>query len=126
MTIVQIDHVVLTVKDIPRSVAFYQRVLGLQHVLFEGHYHALHFGSQKINLHPAGNEYQPHARKPIPGSGDLCFIASGPIEDVTEYLRLQGIDIEQGPVPQVGALGEMMSVYFRDPDENLIEVACYR
>ena len=125
MTILQIDHLVLTVKDIQVAVAFYTRVMGLNHVIFDGHYHALHFGSQKINLHPAGNEYQPHARTPVPGSGDLCFIASGRIEDVITELRLRGVEIEYGPVPQTGATGEMTSVYFRDPDENLVEVACY-
>jgi catechol 2,3-dioxygenase-like lactoylglutathione lyase family enzyme len=125
MKILRIDHIVLTVKDIPITVAFYERVLGLQHVIFDGHYHALHFGSQKINLHPAANEYPPHADKPLPGSGDLCFIASGRIEDVIKNLQLQGVDIEHGPVPQIGAAGKMMSVYFRDPDRNLIEVACY-
>ena len=126
MKILQIDHIVLTVKDIPRSVDFYERVLGLRHMIFEGQLHALHFGSQKINLHQAGNEFQPHARKPAPGSADLCFIASGSLEDVIDQLRLSGVDIEHGPVPQTGATGEMTSVYFRDPDENLIEVACYR
>lgn len=125
MTILQIDHLVLTVKDIDVSVAFYKRVLGLNHVIFDGHCHALHFGVQKINLHPAGNEYQPHARAPVPGSADLCFIASGRIEDVISELRLRGVEIENGPTPQTGATGEMRSVYFRDPDENLVEVACY-
>jgi len=125
MTILQIDHLVVTVKDIEVTVAFYTRVLRLNHVIFDGHYHALHFGSQKINLHPAGNEYQTHARTPVPGSEDLCFIASGRIEDVITELRLRGVEIEYGPVPQTGATGGMRSVYFRDPDENLVEVACY-
>lgn len=125
MIVRQIDHLALTVKDVEVAVAFYTRVLGLKHVIFDGQYHALHFGSQKINLHPAGHEYQPHARRPVPGSGDLCFIASGRIEDVITELRLRGVEIECGPVPQTGATGEMRSVYFRDPDENLVEVACY-
>jgi catechol 2,3-dioxygenase-like lactoylglutathione lyase family enzyme len=97
MKILQIDHLVLTVKDIEVTIAFYVRVLGLNHVIFDGHYHALHFGSQKINLHPAGNEYQPHAHTPVPGSGDLCFVASARIEDVMTELRLQGVEIEHGP-----------------------------
>lgn len=125
MTILQIDHLVLTVKDIQVSVAFYTRVLGLNHVIFDGHYHALHFGSQKINLHPAGHEYQPHARTPVPGSADLCFIASGRIQNVITELRLRGVEIESGPMPQTAATGKMRSVYFRDPDENLVEIACY-
>jgi catechol 2,3-dioxygenase-like lactoylglutathione lyase family enzyme len=125
MNIGQIDHVVLTVKNIDRTVEFYIRILGFNHATFDGHRHALHFGSQKINLHSAGNEYQPHASNPLPGSGDFCFIAAGQIEDVISELRQHGIQIEEGPVRQTGATGEMMSVYFRDPDENLIEVACY-
>jgi catechol 2,3-dioxygenase-like lactoylglutathione lyase family enzyme len=124
MDILQLDHVVLTVRSIPMTVDFYEKVLGLRHMIFDGHYHALHLGSQKINLHPVGNENDPHAHTPVPGSGDLCFIASGRIEDVISELRLQGVEIEQGPVPQTCAAGEMMSVYFRDPDKNLVEVAC--
>jgi catechol 2,3-dioxygenase-like lactoylglutathione lyase family enzyme len=125
MQSLRIDHVVLTVKDVPITVAFYERVVGLRHVVFDWQFHALQFGSQKINLHPAGNEYVPHACKPQPGSEDLCFVASGTIEDVTTNLRLQCVEIEHGPVQQTGAAGEMMSVYFRDPDGNLIEIACY-
>jgi catechol 2,3-dioxygenase-like lactoylglutathione lyase family enzyme len=125
MNILQIDHVVLTVKDISATVSFYERVLGMQHVIFEERYHALHFGSQKINLHPAGNEYTPHAARPLPGSGDICFVSSGQIEEITAKLRREGIVVEYGPVAQTGARGEMVSVYFRDPDMNLIEVACY-
>jgi catechol 2,3-dioxygenase-like lactoylglutathione lyase family enzyme len=126
MKIVQFDHIVLTVQSIPLTVAFYEKVFGLQHVVFEGQHHALHFGSQKINLHSAGNEYQPHAQKPLPGSADFCFVAPGSIEDVVKHLRLQDVEIEQGPVAQTGAAGMMMSVYFRDPDGNLIEIACYQ
>lgn len=125
MKILQIDHLVLTVKDIEVTVAFYVRVLGLRHVVFDGHYHALHFGSQKINLHPAGNECQPHARIPVRGSGDLCFIASGRIDDVISELQPHGVKIERGPVRQTCAVGEMMSVCFRDPEGSLVEAACY-
>jgi catechol 2,3-dioxygenase-like lactoylglutathione lyase family enzyme len=114
MEILKLDHVVLTVKSIPITVAFYEQVLGLRHVIFDGQYHALHFGSQKINMHLTGNEYQPHARTPVPGSGDLCLIASGTIEDVISDLRSKGVEIAWGPVRQTGGGGEMMSVYFRD------------
>jgi catechol 2,3-dioxygenase-like lactoylglutathione lyase family enzyme len=80
MKILHIDHLVLTVKDMAETVAFYERVLGLRHVVIDGQYHALHCGSQKLNLHAAGNEYPPHAARPLPGSADLCFVASGRIE----------------------------------------------
>lgn len=125
MKILRIDHLVLTVKDIGVTVAFYERILGLRHVIFEGQSHALRFGSQKINLHQVGNEYRPHAAKPLPGAGDLCLIASGRVDDLIKKLKIEGVKVEHGPVPQTGAAGTMISVYFRDPDENLIEVACY-
>jgi len=125
MNILGIDHVVMTVRDIAATISFYKRALGLTHVVFdEGHY-ALHCGSQKINLHPAGREYEPHASRPQTGSADLCFVSSGKIDEVVEQLRTAGIAIEHGPVQQIGARGQMMSVYFRDLDGNLIEVACY-
>jgi catechol 2,3-dioxygenase-like lactoylglutathione lyase family enzyme len=126
MKVEQLDHIVLTVRNIPATLAFYERVLGLRHVIFDEQYHALHFGSQKINLHTSGNEYQPHAQKPLPGSGDFCFVVSGPVVSVVKNLRLEGVEIEHGPVPQTGAAGKMVSVYFRDPDGNLVELACYR
>jgi catechol 2,3-dioxygenase-like lactoylglutathione lyase family enzyme len=125
MKIRGIDHVVLTVRDIPATIEFYQRALGMRHEIFEGQYNALHFGDQKINLHPYRAEYAPHANIPAPGTGDICFVSDGKIEDVIEKLRSREIAIEVGPVDQTGALGRMRSIYFRDPDRNLIEVACY-
>lgn len=125
MQIKAIDHVVLTVRDMQATIDFYQRVLGMKHVVFEGEYNALHFGQQKINLHPFRAEYQPHADIPAPGTGDLCLICDGAIGAVADELRRHGVEIEVGPVPQTGATGQMESVYFRDPDRNLIEVACY-
>ncbi|MGX5843615.1 VOC family protein [Mesorhizobium sp. ArgA1] len=125
MRIEGLDHVVLTVRDMARTIDFYQRVLGMCHVVFDGSYNALHFGDQKINLHPYCAEYTPHADIPGPGTGDLCFIAAGGIDDIEHELRALGIPIEVGPVGQTGARGAMQSVYFRDPDRNLIEVACY-
>jgi catechol 2,3-dioxygenase-like lactoylglutathione lyase family enzyme len=126
MKIRGIDHVVLTVRDIAATVEFYQRVLGMRHEVFEGQFNALHFGDQKINLHPYRAEYTPHAHTPAPGTGDLCLISEGEIENVIETLRSQRIAIEVGPVDQTGARGRMRSVYLRDPDRNLIEVACYQ
>jgi catechol 2,3-dioxygenase-like lactoylglutathione lyase family enzyme len=125
MKIQGIDHVLLTVREMATTIAFYQRVLGLRHELFEGQYNALHFGDQKINLHPFRAEYTPHADLPAPGTVDLCFVSEGEIEDVIETMRSRGIAIEIGPVDQTGARGRMRSIYFRDPDRNLIEVACY-
>jgi catechol 2,3-dioxygenase-like lactoylglutathione lyase family enzyme len=126
MKIASIDHVVLTVRDVSRTIEFYQRVLGMRHVRFEGKFDALHFGSQKINLHPFRAEYLPHADIPAPGTGDLCLVCEGTIEDVVRELAGLAIEIEVGPVDQTGARGMMRSVYIRDPDRNLIEVACYR
>ena len=86
---------------------------------------ALTFGRQKINLHEAGREFEPKARTPTPGSSDLCFIATGTLEEVETHLAAAGVVIEEGPVDQTGAMGPIRSVYFRDPDSNLIEVSVY-
>ncbi len=126
MNIASIDHVVLTVRDMAKTIDFYQRVLGMSHVLFEGKFNALHFGNQKINLHPFRAEYLPHADIPVPGTGDICLVCDGEIEEVVRELRTHSIQIELGPVEQTGARGGMSSVYIRDPDRNLVEVACYR
>ena len=126
MRIASIDHLVLTVRDIPRTVEFYQRVLGREHVVFEGNFNALHFGTQKINLHPFRAEYLPHADIPAPGTGDICLVCEGEIEEVVRDLATQGVVIEVGPVEQTGARGLMNSVYIRDPDRNLVEIACYQ
>jgi len=124
--IASIDHLVLTVRDISRTVEFYQRVLGMEHVVFEGNFNALHFGSQKINLHPFRAEYLPHADIPAPGTGDMCLVCEGEIAEVVRELKTHGVEIEVGPVEQTGARGLMTSVYIRDPDRNLVEIACYR
>ena len=126
VNIASIDHVVLTVRDMAKTIDFYQRVLGMSHVLFEGKFNALHFGNQKINLHPFRAEYLPHADIPVPGTGDICLVCDGEIEEVVRELRTHSIQIELGPVEQTGARGGMSSVYIRDPDRNLVEVACYR
>ena len=125
MKITSVDHLVLTVRDMPKTIEFYQRVLGMQHVIFEEKYNALHFGSQKINLHPFRAEYLPHADIPAPGTGDFCLICDERIEDVVKDLVAQGVEIEVGPIAQTGARGSMTSVYIRDPDKNLVELACY-
>ncbi len=125
VTIDRLDHMVLTVADIDATCAFYGRVLGMEKVVFAGARTALAFGRQKINLHPAGNEYVPHAAHPAPGSGDLCLITETPLQNVIAHLEACGVAVEEGPVPKTGATGPITSVYFRDPDGNLIEVANY-
>ena len=125
IAIERIDHIVLTVFDIDRTIDFYSRVLGMEPVTFAGGRRALAFGQQKLNLHQAGREYEPKALRPAPGAIDLCFIAATPLETVIESLKAQKVAIIQGPVAKTGALGPMQSVYFRDPDGNLVEVSNY-
>lgn len=118
-----LDHLVLTVADIAATCAFYERVLGMTVVSFGEGRTALAFGRQKINLHVAGKEFDPKARRPTPGSGDLCFLTSTPIQAVVGHLDATGTAIVEGPVRRTGATGPILSVYVRDPDGNLIEIA---
>lgn len=118
-----IDHVVLTVRDIPASVAFYTRVLGMREEVFGAGRRALVFGRCKLNLHQAGREFEPKAAQPTPGAVDLCLIARTPLADIADQLAAQGIAIEQGPVERTGAQGPLLSLYVRDPDGNLIELS---
>ena len=122
MQIRSLDHIVLTCADPEATVAFYERV-GMQREEFGGGRLALRFGDQKINLHQAGAEFQPHAATPLPGTGDLCLLVDGSIEAVVEHLGNVGIAIEEGPVDRTGAVGPLRSVYVRDPDGNLVEFA---
>ena len=121
----RIDHIVLTVFDLDRTLDFYSRVLGMEPVTFAGGRRGLAFGRQKLNLHQAGREFEPKALKPGPGAIDLCFISTTPLAEVMEKLKSEGVHIIDGPVDKTGALGPMKSVYFRDPDGNLIEVSNY-
>ena len=121
----RIDHIVLTVFDLERTLDFYSRVLGMEPVTFAGGRRGLAFGRQKFNLHQAGREFEPKALKPAPGAIDLCLVAATPLGQVVESLQAAGVAIVEGPVPKTGATGPMMSVYFRDPDGNLIEVSNY-
>ena len=125
MKIERLDHWVLTVRDVDATVAFYEQVLGMQAVTFGGGRRALAFGEQKINLHPAAAPLRPHASRPMPGSADVCLITRTPIAEVVAELETAGVGIEEGPVPRTGARGPITSVYFRDPDGNLIEVSRY-
>ena len=121
----RLDHLVLTVESIEASCEFYERVLGMQAVTFGEGRKALAFGRQKINLHLAGREFEPHAERPLPGSADLCFITLTPLAEAMAHVRAQGVEIILGPVDRTGATGPMRSFYFRDPDFNLIEVSNY-
>jgi len=125
MEIDRIDHVVMTVQSVEATCAFYTRVLGMQTVTFAGGRKALRFGRQKINLHEAGREFEPKAAQPTPGSVDLCLITATPLADVIAHLHACDVAIIEGPVDKTGATGPIRSVYFRDPDRNLIEVSNY-
>ena len=125
MRIERLDHLVLTVRDIAATCDFYSKVLGMEVVTFGAGRKALAFGRQKFNLHEAGREFEPKAEAPTPGSADLCLIANGPLDAVIGHLRACGVPVLEGPVQRTGALGPITSVYFRDPDRNLIEVSTY-
>ncbi|MBI3968128.1 MAG: VOC family protein [Chloroflexi bacterium] len=125
MKIDRLDHLVLTVASIEATCEFYTRVLGMDVLTFEGDRKALRFGKQKINLHEVGRERWLRALRATAGSADICFITSVPMAQVVEHLKAQGIAIEAGPGPRSGALGTIESVYFRDPDGNLVEVSNY-
>lgn len=123
MKIDSLDHLVLTVKDIDATASFFSRVLGMDIVTFAGGRKALSFGVQKINLHQHGKEFEPKAIYPTPGSADLCFITSVPLPEVIRHLSSCNIAVIEGPLQRTGATGPIVSVYFRDPDMNLIEVS---
>jgi catechol 2,3-dioxygenase-like lactoylglutathione lyase family enzyme len=123
MQIDQLDHLVLTVQNIQTTCEFYSRVLGMQVVTFAEGQIALQFGNQKINLHQKGKEIDPKAQHPTPGSADLCFLTSMPLEHVIAHLQSCNVSLILGPVEQTGATKSLVSLYFRDPDGNLLEVS---
>lgn len=123
MNIQRIDHLVLTVKNIQKSCDFYKKIMGMRIVEFDGGRWALSFGNQKINLHQQGNEFEPKAGQPTAGAADICFITGTGLSNVIARLEKYKIAIIEGPVRRTGATGPLLSVYFRDPDHNLIEVA---
>ena len=122
-----LDHLVLTVADLDATLAFYGDVLGMCAQTFRAAdgsmRHALSFGAQKINLHPARAPYHPHAARPAPGSGDLCFLTDTPLADWQAHLASLGVEVLEGPVARSGATGAITSLYIRGPDGNLIEIA---
>jgi catechol 2,3-dioxygenase-like lactoylglutathione lyase family enzyme len=123
MKVQRIDHIVLTVADVDRTIAFYERVLGMTAVSFGEGRRGLAFGDQKLNLHQAGREFEPKAQRPTPGAIDLCLTTDVPLDQVAAHLRMESVVIEHGPVDKVGARSALRSLYFRDPDGNLIEVS---
>lgn len=123
MIIKRIDHFVLTVRNIDATCEFYARVLGMDVVEFAGGRKALRFGDNKINLHEAGNEFEPKADNATRGSGDFCLITQTPLAEVITHIQACGVEILEGPARKSGATGPIESVYFRDPDGNLVEVS---
>jgi catechol 2,3-dioxygenase-like lactoylglutathione lyase family enzyme len=119
----RLDHVVLTTRQREPCIDFYTRALGMRLETFGENRVAFRFGDQKINLHEAGREFEPKAARPTPGSLDLCFLAEVPLDVVVRRLQAAGVSIELGPVPRTGATGPIRSVYVRDPDGNLVEIA---
>ena len=125
MIIQRIDHFVMTVRDIDATCDFYAKVLGMDVATFGAGRKALVFGTQKINLHAVGKEFDPKALRPTPGAVDVCFITENPLEGVIKELHSLGVAIEEGPVKRTGATGDILSVYLRDPDGNLVEISNY-
>jgi len=125
MQITRIDHIVLTVADIAATCEFYSRAFNMQVLTFGAGRTALSFGQQKINLHQAGKEFEPKAMRPTPGSADICLITETPVSQVMLHLQACGVDLLEGPVRRTGATGPLLSVYCRDPDDNLIEISNY-
>ena len=125
-TVDRIDHIVMICRDMEATAAWYQRVLGMEREEYGGKNRtALRFGAQKINLHELGAEVTPHAELARPGTLDLCFVIAVRPEDAIAQLHACGVAVERGPVSRIGALGDIMSVYCRDLDGNLIELASY-
>jgi catechol 2,3-dioxygenase-like lactoylglutathione lyase family enzyme len=125
VAITGLDHLVLTVTDLDQATGFYQRVLGMRPVTFGAGRRAVEFGPCKINLHQAGQEHTPHAARPAPGSADLCLITATPPGQVLAHLQAERVSVEEGPVTRTGAQGPITSIYIRDPDGNLVEIASY-
>lgn len=123
MVLDSLDHVVLTVADVGATCDFYARVLGMRVVTFAEGRTALAFGAQKINLHQTDHKIEPKAENPTPGSADLCFLTATPLPEVVQRLAALQTPILEGPVRRTGASGPIQSVYVRDPDGNLIEIA---
>jgi catechol 2,3-dioxygenase-like lactoylglutathione lyase family enzyme len=118
-----VDHIVLSTADLDRCLDFYTRVLGMKVENYGEGRIALRFGDHKFNVHPPGFDASIKARKPTPGSLDLCFLADRPLDEVIAHLKRENVPIEEGPVNRTGARFTIRSVYVRDPDQNLIEIS---
>ena len=125
MRVVSLDHLVITVHDMSRTIKFYVDILGMREVTFGDDRKALTYGQQKINLHQFGEEFEPKASRPLPGTADLCFLIDVDLSECIEHLISNDIEILQGPIERTGALGPINSIYIRDPDANLIELSTY-
>jgi catechol 2,3-dioxygenase-like lactoylglutathione lyase family enzyme len=125
MMIESIDHFVITVADQEATLAFYEKTLGFARLIEPGKPAALKFGTQKINVHQIDRTFEPKAVRPTRGSADFCLVTAQPLEEIQQHVENSGVTIEVGPVQRTGARGEMTSIYFRDPDGNLIEVSEY-
>ena len=126
--LLNIDHVVITVSDIDKTIDFYSNILGMELQEFSSSTDnvkrkSLKFGKQKINLHEASKPFKPHANNPIPGAIDICFLSEINIDDWIKIFNKFNIKIEDGPVKKTGANGPISSIYVRDPDKNLIEIS---
>lgn len=121
----RVDHLVLTVADVDRAVQFYEQILGMEPVTFPGERRAVSFGGQTIKLHAAAELVEPTATHPVPGSANLCFVTTNALSEVQEHLRANDVRIEEGPVSRIGSAGAITSLYLRDPDGNLLEIARY-
>jgi catechol 2,3-dioxygenase-like lactoylglutathione lyase family enzyme len=121
-----LDHLVLTVADIPATCAFYTRVLGMREIVFGQGRYALSFGNNKINLHQYQAEFDPKALRPTPGSADFCLLTETPPDDILRHLADCGVPVVEGPVDRTGATGPLTSIYIRDPDGNLVEIAKHK
>ncbi len=123
MKVTQLDHLVLTVRDISATCEFYERVLGMTAISFGKNRKALTFGTQKINLHPVLHPIKPNAKTPSPGSADLCLLTETTLEKAISHIQSCNVPIELGPIQRTGATGPIRSIYIRDPDGNLLEIA---
>ena len=129
MKLEKIDHVVITVKDLKKTIDFYTNALGMKLEKFSSSLddnqfrYAVSFGSQKINIHEEIKPIKPNALNPSSGSMDICFISKNKINDWVHHLVKKGINIEIGPERKTGTLGPILSIYIRDPDFNLIEIS---
>ncbi len=123
--ILRIDHIVFTVADIEKTTRFYTDALGMKEETFGQGRKALTFGTQKINLHQKGHEFEPKANHPTCGAMDLCLISEQPLENIMAWLTQCKVMITEGPIERTGAMGKIRSIYFRDPDQNLIEISNY-